>query len=134
MIQRSTLFTMTVALLGSGVLACSDSGTFTPEEPAILSITIVNPCGVLEAGDTCTMSARAFIEGGIEERNPDLLWSSSRPTVLTVEGQGTQGVLRGVRGGDATITVSARDNPQVRTQAEVTVVPIPPQGPGGQPL
>jgi len=121
MLYRYTI-ALAVAVLGIGVLACNDSPTFIPEEERILAITIINSCRVIEVGAQCTLRARAFADGGSEVRNPPLLWSTTQPQVLAVEGEGEQAVVRGLRDGAAIVTVMVPGDNEVSQQANVTVV------------
>lgn len=130
MLHRHTI-ALTVAVLGTGVHACTDPAPFVPEDDRILAITIVNSCRVIEVGAQCVLSAQAFADGGFEVRNARLLWSTSRPEVLSVEGESTAAVIRGLRGGTAVVTVAASSRNDVSQQVDVTVVAGNPP-PGGE--
>jgi len=121
MLHRTTIG-LAVALIGAGIQACNDSPTFIAEEDRILAIMIINSCRVIEVGAQCTLSAQAFAEGGFEIQNPPLLWSSSQPQILAVEGEGGQAVVRGLRDGVAIVTARVSSDNDVSHQVNVTVV------------
>ena len=81
----------------------------------VKEITLDNESLALEAGDEFALTAAAGPDNAADKT---LLWSSSDPSVATVDGDG---LVKAVSKGGATITVSANDGSGVSACCEVTV-------------
>ena len=73
---------------------------------------VEDPEQTLKVGESTTLHATLTPEGAVEE----LVWTSSDPTIVTVDANGT---ITAVKEGSATITVTAG---AYRAQCEVTVI------------
>lgn len=130
MIRDRVTAVLTVGILGLGLVGCTNQLPTFIEEGEILAIEITNACRAIEQGNSCTLRATAFAEGGVEVPDAVLFWSTSDPQILTVEspaGQRTIAIVSGVSGGTATVTVSNSD----RTVASDTTVRVQATGGGG---
>lgn len=126
---RRSLGALAAGICGVALLACNQIPTFI-EEGEILAIEINNPCRAIEQGATCTLRAAAFTEGGVEVSNARVFWTTSNPQVLAVESPASErtiGIVRGVSGGLATVTVSNAD----QTVTNQTTVRVQSTGGGG---
>ena len=91
---------------GLAAASCSNSNGPTAIEIPIADIQIRSGSCAVEEGRTCNLFAEAKTADGTIVTNPILRWSSSNPTVATVEGQSSQAVVSIHSVGTATITVS----------------------------
>lgn len=129
MIRHRLTAALTVGICGFA-LACTNQLPTFAEEGEILAIQITNACRAIETGNTCTIRATAFAEGGVEVPSPLLFWSTSSPQILTVEspaGERTIAIVRGVSGGTATVTVANGE----QTVTSSTTVRVQSTGGGG---
>lgn len=123
MLHRRFTAALTVAICGLGIAACTNQLPTFIDEGGVLAIEIDNACGVIEEGNSCTLRATAFAEGGVEVPNPALFWTTSNPQVLSVESpaaERTIAIVRGTGGGTATVTVANSDQ-TVTNQTTVRV-------------
>lgn len=74
------------------------------EERSVASATVTPTSGQLAVGATLQLSANAFDDQGSEIYGPDLTWSSSNPSIATVN---SSGVVTGLGSGTAAIVVNA---------------------------
>ena len=89
-------------VVAMSLFACSDF----PESPNVdrrVTRLQVSACASLGPGETCPITVRAWNTSGEEISNPDLLWSSSRPSVARVEHPPGELYVLGVAPGHATI-------------------------------
>jgi len=117
-------------MFGIGILtfACGGCGgsptSPTPSVPFITdnlasvdSVAIVPDTNTLYVGQTQVFSLAVELGPGIPPSGPLPLWSSTNPSVVTVDGSGT---ATGIAVGEATITVLARGKTATR---QLEVVP-----------
>ena len=95
----------------------SSFGTFEVLEIVIEDIILNQTTGTLTEGETLTLYATINPE---DANNPSLTWSSSDPSVATVDNTGK---VTAIAPGTATITAKANDSSGVSASCEVTVTP-----------
>jgi len=101
---RAYLLLPLLALVLSG---CDDDGTSPREERQhVLSSIYVTPASstLFEVGATLALEARAVSRRNVDAPDVELVWSSSDPSVATVD---TTGTVTAVSSGSVTITASA---------------------------
>lgn len=113
------------ALLSAG---CGDEISGVPTER--ITDIVVTGCANVEAGSTCTMTARAINAQNEIIPDPELVWFSTVTFVATVTGSGETGTLDARSEGTTTIIVSDR----TRSVTGSTQVRVFPGGNGGGPV
>jgi hypothetical protein len=91
--------------------------TVTERIPAT-GISVSQQSVELQPGQTVTVTATLIPENNNEQSA--ILWQSSHPAVATV----TAGLIEAIGFGSATVTVYLEDNPAVKTEISVLVVPL----------
>jgi len=103
----------------AGLTACGDKvnvqGVST--DSSVTGVTVSPPSANLNVGDKVTFTAT--VTGGPGLTNRGVTWSSSTPTVATVDA--ATGVVTAVAGGTTSILATSSANPQIRGAAAVTV-------------
>ncbi len=105
------------AMTGQGV---SDDIAVIIEEDTtrIFSIELAFETDVIELGDSMLLEAAALTFTGREAAGQDLSWSSSDPEILSVS---ETGKLQALAVGQATITVTLEDDPEITASKSFTV-------------
>lgn len=114
---------LAVAAAIAVVSSCGGDDGPTAIELPVDSIEIVQGCTAVFEGERCQIVVVAMTDEGQRISNPVLRWSSSNSSVATVD---SEGLVRGVAGGDATIRVS-NTTETASDQTRVRVVPLNPK-------
>src|SRR6476646_10622872 len=103
----------------AGLTACGDKVNVVQAGPdsSVTSVTVTPPSANLNVGDKVTFTATVTGGSGLTNRN--VTWSSSTPSVATVDA--TSGVVTAVGGGTTSIIATSSANSSVRGAAAVTV-------------
>lgn len=112
---------LTRALLGSCLLlaACGgDNSIVTPPPPVLASVTVSLSSTTIEAGQTSTAGATGVDQNGLAVALGDVAWSSSSPSVATVN---SSGVVVGVSPGETMVIATAGG---VQGRQAIRVTPI----------
>ena len=107
-----------------GELTAVANVTVTEPEPVVIpvaSITIDPETVELEIGETAEFTATVLPE---DATNQEVVWSIEPETVATID---EEGVVTAVAAGEATVTVTSAENPEIFATATVTVNEPAPQ-------
>lgn len=96
-------FAMAIGFAGPG---CDSGEGPTNIEIPITELHLTTSCAGMVSGNTCTLVAQARTNGGLIVPNPVLDWFSSNPTIASVSGSSSSGLVSAHTEGSATITVS----------------------------
>ena len=110
-VAKGTATITATAKDGSGVKAVC---TVTVKQP-VTKITLNKTALSLNRGKTFTLKATV---GPASANNKAVKWTTSNKTVATVT---SNGVVKGIRGGTATITATAKDGSNTKATCKVTV-------------
>lgn len=83
----------------------------------VASVTVTPSEKSMQVGQTYTLTAKVLPK----EASQEVTWSSSNTKVATVE----NGKVTAVKAGEAVITATSKDNPEIKSTCVVTVVNIP---------
>jgi uncharacterized protein YjdB len=106
------------AALLAGLFAACSGGDSPPAPPEVTTVTVTALAPEVEVGATIQFSAAAKDAKGAA-MSASFTWSSSAPTVASVDGSG---VVTGVAPGSASITAAADG---ISGSAQITVIPVP---------
>lgn len=112
---RSSILAVCAAI---ATAACKDKTTEPPRPPSVASITLAGPTTV-EVGRSVSLSATVKDASGNALSGRTVTWSSSDPSVASVDGAGT---VQGLRRGDVTIGASSEGRSGTHAMAITTSV------------
>ena len=103
----------------AGLTACGDKVNVVQPgvDSTVTGVTVSPPSANLNVGDKVTFTA--VVTGGAGLTNRGVTWSSSTPTVASVDA--TTGVVTAVAGGTTSIIATSSANSQIKGAAAVTV-------------
>lgn len=115
-IQETTLLVFLVT--GAG---CGEGGPNFDLASARDPVRIVisrSTCNQISTGRRCTLQVEAFDQNGNPTFHPHIFWTSAKPSVATVDSDGT---VTGVAAGQVTIHADTQD-PNMSDQVSITVL------------
>ncbi len=112
-----------IAAFSASVTSCSAEEPQGKDEPspyAGITLTLSETPEDFHEGQTVTMTAA--LNGNSEELPVTYEWKTTKPSVITVKGEGASAELTAVREGTALVYVYLKEDPDILAQAEVTVL------------